>query len=89
MKNKIVNDIVRSFSEDMLPEILKHAMSNSVADFVNVSLSCKVFCAASNYDQIFENVSMEKFGFVPWRKSEKILQKRCEYVKNAEAFYRK
>ncbi|MBA0720418.1 hypothetical protein Golax_008040 [Gossypium laxum] len=89
MTNKIVNDIARLLPEDMLSEILKHAASNSAADFVNARLSCKAVRAASNYDQIFENVSMEKLNFVPWRKSEKVLQKRCEAAQNAEALYRK
>ncbi|KAK8353794.1 hypothetical protein V6Z12_A05G181800 [Gossypium hirsutum] len=89
MTSKIVNDIARSLPEDMLSEILKHAASNSAADFVNARLSCKAFRAASNYDQIFQNVSMEKLNFVPWRRSEKVLQKRCEAAQNAEALYRK
>ncbi|XP_022756707.1 putative F-box protein At1g67623 [Durio zibethinus] len=88
MKNK-TNNIVGSLPKEMLSEILMHAASNSVNDFVNVKLSCKAFLEASNYDHIFENVSMKKLSFVPWRKSEKHFLKRCKDARNAEALYRK
>ncbi|MBA0691414.1 hypothetical protein Goari_009043 [Gossypium aridum] len=52
----------------MLAEILKHAASNPITDFVNAKLTCKAFHGASNYHQIFENVSMDKLIVVPWRK---------------------
>ena len=73
----------------MLSEILKHAVSNSFIDFVNAKLSCKAFLVASNYNHIFENVSMEKVSFVPWHKREKFFLKRCKDARNAEALYRK
>ncbi|XWS73591.1 hypothetical protein CRYUN_Cryun02cG0142000 [Craigia yunnanensis] len=88
MKNKISN-IVWSLPEEMLTEILTHAASNSVTDFVNVKLCCKAFLGASNYDHIFENVSMDKLSFVPWNKGEKGFLKRCKDARNAEALYRK
>ncbi|TYJ34616.1 hypothetical protein E1A91_A05G181200v1, partial [Gossypium mustelinum] len=53
------NNIIRSFPKDMLAEILKHAASNSITDFVNAKLTCKAFHGASNYHQILENVSMD------------------------------
>ncbi|GMI97054.1 hypothetical protein HRI_003374700 [Hibiscus trionum] len=89
MSKKITNNTVISLPEDLLSEILRHAASNSITDFVNAGLSCKAFHGASNYDNIFENVSMDKFNFVPWRKSERVFQKRCIAAKNAEALYRK
>ncbi|XVF04771.1 hypothetical protein REPUB_Repub05bG0113900 [Reevesia pubescens] len=86
---KKTSDIVRSLPEEILSEILRHTASNSVTDFVNVKRSCKAFLGASIYDYIFENVSMEKYNFVPWRKSEKVFFKRCKDAKNPEALYRK
>ncbi|XVF04762.1 hypothetical protein REPUB_Repub05bG0113100 [Reevesia pubescens] len=86
---KKTSNIVRSLPEEMLSEILRHTASNSVTDFVNVKLSCKAFLGASNYDYIFENVSMEKHNFIPWRKREKVFLKRCKDAKNPEALYRK
>nr|KJB57719.1 hypothetical protein B456_009G177300 [Gossypium raimondii] len=62
------NNIIRSFPKYMLAEILKHAASNSITDFLNAKLTCKAFHGASNYHQIFENVSMDKLSVVPWRK---------------------
>ncbi|KAE8705732.1 P-loop containing nucleoside triphosphate hydrolases superfamily protein isoform 1 [Hibiscus syriacus] len=89
MSKKSTCDIMTSLPEEMLTEIVMHAASSSVDDFINVRLSCKAFLAASNYDQVFENVSMEKVGFVPWRRSERVFEKRCRAAKNAEALYRK
>ncbi|XVF19316.1 hypothetical protein REPUB_Repub11eG0100200 [Reevesia pubescens] len=88
--NKSSNNIVRCLPEEMLSEILRHAASNSVTDFVNVKQSCKAFLGASNYDHIFENVSMDKLSFlVPWRKSEKVFLRICKRARNAEALYRR
>ncbi|XP_039014279.1 putative F-box protein At1g67623 [Hibiscus syriacus] len=88
MSKKSTCDII-SLPEEMLTEIVMQAASSSVNDFINVRLSCKAFLAASNYDQVFEKVSMEKVGFVPWRRSERVFEKRCRAAKNAEALYRK
>ncbi|KAG4129898.1 hypothetical protein ERO13_D09G108500v2 [Gossypium hirsutum] len=85
MTTNFTSDIVTSLPEHMLSEILKHAASNSIADFINVKLCCKAFDRASNY----ENVSMEKVSLVPWHKCEKGFQKRCKAANNAEALYRK
>ncbi|KAL4282449.1 hypothetical protein GQ457_16G011030 [Hibiscus cannabinus] len=85
----MTNNVVRSLPEDLLSEILRYAASNSITDFVNTKLSCKAFYEVSNTDQIFKNVSMEKFNLIPWRKSERVFQKRCIAAENTEALYRK
>ncbi|WRX33234.1 hypothetical protein QQP08_027167 [Theobroma cacao] len=74
---------------EMLAEILRHATSNSVIDFVNVKISCKAFLGASNEYHILENVSMTNINFVLWYKSEKIFLKKCKDVNNSEALYEK
>ncbi|XP_021295070.1 putative F-box protein At1g67623 [Herrania umbratica] len=80
---------IKSLPREMLAEILKHAASNSITDFVNAQISCKAFLGASNDYQILENVSMANINFVPWYKCEKIFLKKCKDAKNSEALYRK
>ncbi|KAL4283283.1 hypothetical protein GQ457_16G006820 [Hibiscus cannabinus] len=89
MTNKFTNHMVTSLPEEMLAEIVSHTASGSLTDFVNLRLTCKAFLGASNYDRVFEKVSMENVSFVSWRKSERVFQKRCMAARNAEALYRK
>ncbi|GMI69912.1 hypothetical protein HRI_000660500 [Hibiscus trionum] len=88
MITKINNNIVRSLPKDLFSKILRQVASNSITGFVNARLCCKAFHRASNYVQIFKNVIMEKFNFVPWRKSETVFFERRIATKNDEALCR-
>ncbi|XP_022728750.1 putative F-box protein At1g67623 [Durio zibethinus] len=88
MTNTTANSVIESLPEEMLSEILRHAASNSVSDFVNLKLSCRAFFGASNYNHIFENVSMEKHRILPLYKSEQVFFKLCKDAGNPEALYK-
>ncbi|XVF41661.1 hypothetical protein PTKIN_Ptkin01aG0297800 [Pterospermum kingtungense] len=89
MMNNKPSNLVKSLPADMLSEILGQVASKSITDFVNTKLSCKAFLGASNYNHIFEKISLENVGFVPWFGRERVFFKRCKDARNAEALYRK
>ena len=53
--------------------------------------SCKLFYEVSDADNIYQQVSLDKFEIVPWQKNDKVSRflKKCRESKNPEALYRK
>ncbi|XP_022728748.1 putative F-box protein At1g67623 [Durio zibethinus] len=87
MTNTTANTVIQSLPEEMLSEILRHAASNSLYDFVNLKLSCKAFFGASNYNYIFENISMEQYLTLGGCKSQRVFFNLCKDAGNPEALY--
>ncbi|KAK9022308.1 hypothetical protein V6N11_002584 [Hibiscus sabdariffa] len=89
MKFEDASETSSSHGEELLSHILMHTASNSITDFVNAQLSCKAFHEASNYNDIYRDVSMKNIGISSWSRSHQLFQKRCEDADNPEALYRK
>ncbi|XP_027099035.1 putative F-box protein At1g67623 [Coffea arabica] len=82
---------ILSLPTEVLSEVLARFASSSSTDLFRAKLCCKLFYEVSDADNIYQQVSLDKFEIVPWQKNHKVSRflEKCRESKNPEALYRK
>ncbi|XP_030529641.2 putative F-box protein At1g67623 [Rhodamnia argentea] len=74
---------------DMVVEILASVAANSMDDFFNAKISCKIFNKLGEEDYVYQQISFDKISKILWWHPEegKAFIQRCIKCNNPEALY--
>ncbi|XP_056162705.1 uncharacterized protein LOC115663416 [Syzygium oleosum] len=74
---------------NIVVDILARVAANSIDDFFNAKISCKIFNKLAEEDYIYQQISINKIPDIMWRHAEEgnAFIKRCIKCNNLEALY--